>query len=241
MAKRICDYCGKEYITYTPDRGKHNFCSRQCSSLFKNKKVVLKCECCNKEIEKHLCEIKPNKHYFCSKKCFDNWQSRNKLIFTCKICGKKFKRSPSWLIDKKGYYCSLDCRNKDKEWTKKSYIKANLIQCCKKGLNKLELKGNEILDDLNLEYENQVLINKKICVDVLIKNTKIIIQWDGNYWHGKDLLYSEMDKRQRKRHRLDLSQDKYLLACGYTVLRFWESDVYNRKDFIYENIKKAIR
>ena len=94
---------------------------------------------------------------------------------------------------------------------------------------------------MGIEYETQVLINNKICVDVYIPKYNIIIQWDGNYWHGKGLLYEQLDKGQKQRRDLDISQDAYLKKCGFTELRFWEDEVYKESDKVYDDIQRAIQ
>lgn len=234
-----CEYCNKEFVTYNYKRSKHHYCSRECSCKDKNTKIKANCMFCNKEFYKRKNDIK--KHIFCSKDCLNKWQSRNKIKLTCKTCGKVFLKSPSWLKQKNGYFCSLECRNKNEEWRKNSFSKANHIQCKKKGLNKLELKGNEILNKLNIEYETQYLINNKICVDVFIPTKNIIIQWDGNYWHGKGKKYEELEPRIKKRVDLDNSQDKYLRKCGFIILRFWENEVKEKEKYVYDIIKRAIQ
>ena len=235
----ICDYCNKEYKTYIRPRCKKHYCSKECSAKGKDTRIQTNCKFCNKKILVRKNELKENN--FCSHECLNNWQKRNKIELTCKICGNKFYRSASWLKQKQGYYCSLKCRNEDESWKEKSVYKGNEIQCKKKGLNKLEIKGNEILDKLNIEYKNQYLINNKICVDVFIPNKNLIIQWDGNYWHGKNKNYEDLEPRIKKRVDLDKSQDKYLKKCGYKVLRFWEDEIKEKEDYVYDIIKRAIQ
>lgn len=204
--------------------------------------ITFNCDHCGKTTTRRNDEaFKKSKNHFCSIECANSFQGRNKVAFTCKICGEVFHRSPSWAKQKSGLYCSIDCRNKDSDWARKSYIKANQIQCNNKGLNKLEMVGNEILDSLGLDYKNQYLINDKICVDVFIPKYNLIIQWDGDYWHGKDKLFEELDDRQRKRVILDKSQDSYLKKCGYNELRFWESDVMKRREKVCDDIRATIQ
>lgn len=236
-----CDYCGKHYQTYIAPRCEHHYCSRECSCKGRNTKQKFYCEQCGKEIYRRTTDKQIRQHYFCSIKCLNVWQGRNKLKFICKTCGKTFYRSPSWTKQKQGYYCSLVCRNKDEQWREKACVKANQIQCKKKGLNKLELTGNEILDRLGLDYKVQYLINDKICVDVYVSKYNLIIQWDGDYWHGKNKLYEDLDCRVQKRVCLDKSQDAYFLKCGFNELRFWESDVYKRKEYVYDTIARTIQ
>jgi very-short-patch-repair endonuclease len=186
---------------------------------------IFKCEWCDKDTYKS--KGLQRQHKFCSRECANKWQGKNKIEFICKICGKKFKWSKS---RGKAIYCSIKCRNQDKEWIKNVCIKGNLIQQKKRGLNKLELTGKEILRNLKLEFNEQVLMFDKFLVDVLLKNKKIIIQWDGEYWHNKP-----------KRKILDISQDAYMKKCGYKVLRFTDKEVYKQKEYVIANIKKAIQ
>lgn len=236
-----CDYCGKEYKTYILPRCSHHYCSRECSSNGRNTKQKVYCTNCNKEIYRRISYKPKSKNYFCSNECLNIWQGRNKVEFICRICGKPFYRSPSWTTEKKGYYCSISCRNKDVKFIENTCIKANAVQCNKRGLNRLELAGNAILDKFCLTYCTQYLINNKICVDVYIPDYNLIIQWDGDYWHGKDKAYDDLDVRVKQRVNRDKSQDAYFRECGFRELRFWESDVMERSEFVYETIKRTIQ
>lgn len=88
--------------------------------------------------------------------------------------------------------------------------------------SKLELKLSVILDDLNIQHETQAIIKDKFVVDVKINN--IIIQADGDWWHGHDR-FKPLREQQIKQKRRDISQDLYLTACGYIIIRIWESDM----------------
>ena len=70
----------------------------------------------------------------------------------------------------------------------------------------------------------------KFLVDVLIPSKKLVIQWDGVYWHSKP-----------KRKVLDQSQDAYFKACGYSVLRITDNQIKEDLEGVYANIKEAIR
>lgn len=109
----------------------------------------------------------------------------------------------------------------------------NIIQQNKKGANKLELKGRTILEHLGLKLDihfiEQVLMYNKFLVDVLIENKKLIIQWDGEYWHNRE-----------KRRKLDISQDKYLNKCGYKVLRITDFQIKNNINKVYKLLEKFL-
>lgn len=234
----ICKNCGKKSTKRRPDGQK--YCSLECyrNGPRPQRKTgkTTKCGTCHKEIYVRLSELKDTN--FCSVECFNVFQS-SKVSYTCKICGKIFEWSPSreHNLGRVPKYCSIECRNACGEWKQSAVIAGNLIQCNAKGLNKLELAGNEILDALGIEYQTQVLVCNKFCVDVFIESSNLVIQWDGDYWHGYK---GVKDARQQKRCLLDKSQDAYLLKAGYKVLRFWEHEVYKEQEKVYEDIKATI-
>jgi very-short-patch-repair endonuclease len=75
---------------------------------------------------------------------------------------------------------------------------------------------------LGLDYEHQAIIKDKFVVDFRLGN--IILQCDGDYWHGHKR-FEPLTERQLKQQKRDAAQDKYLQACGYTVIRVWECDM----------------
>jgi len=86
----------------------------------------------------------------------------------------------------------------------------------------LEKKCWAVLDSLGVEYEKQAIIKKGFVVDIRIE--QLIIQLDGDYWHGHPVKFPEPTERQIAQQKRDAAQDKYLVACGYAVVRVWECD-----------------
>src|SRR3990172_1489799 len=84
---------------------------------------------------------------------------------------------------------------------------------------KLEQKLFAVLDSLQVPYEQFYLIKPKFIVDVKIDN--LIIQADGDYWHGHPR-FEPLTERQAAQQKRDKAQDAYLQKCGYTVIRIWE-------------------
>lgn len=207
------------------------FCSQKCARKKGRDRQGhhFNCEICDKPSYKHKGNYEKNKNHFCSLKCANIYQKRNKLVFTCKTCKEEFKWSKSRISQANPTYCSTECRYKDKDFMQQCSLKGNLAQINKKGLNRLELAGGEILQKLGINHETQVPMFSKFVVDVLIEDKKLVIQWDGEYWHTKE-----------KRKKLDMSQDAYLAKCGYRVLRITDIQIKNNIKEVYENIKTAI-
>jgi len=229
LRKFKCLGCG-EQIEKRIAKDNTKYCSLGCFRRSKrpNRETgkIIKCNYCGNESYKQKCFLK-YQHSFCSIQCANLYQARNKIEFICKTCGKHFRWSKS---RGQATYCSIDCRNKDMDWIKNACIQGNLIQSKKRGLNRLEIAGQGILNEIKVAFNEQVLLFNKFLVDVLFKDYPIIIQWDGKYWHSKP-----------QRQMLDVSQDAYLSKCGYAVKRFTDDQVYNEKELIVANIRRAIQ
>lgn len=70
----------KKYITYElkHQKGECKFCSKNCSNLYKNKRVTLTCSNCSKPFIKEQCNIKLTKNHFCSCSCAVTYNNKNK-------------------------------------------------------------------------------------------------------------------------------------------------------------------
>lgn len=221
------------------------YCSPECyrSSPRPNRKtgVCTVCAQCGKEI--YVQNSSKKDRNFCSKSCHDEYQWRKKTVHECKVCGSEFKWSPSRSKTQNPTYCSIECRNKCPDWKAKAVIAGNLKQQNSKAPTRLEVAGYAILDAAGVRYERQFLIAGKFTVDAVVSGKNIVIQWDGNYWHGYRAANDNtpLDVRQAKRAALDKSQDAYMTKCGYVVLRFWEHEVFNQPEKVREDIKSAIR
>jgi very-short-patch-repair endonuclease len=236
-----CVACGKQVTDHMrPDQ---RFCSLECyrSSPKPDRKkgLVRQCGICGVDI---YCNGKriTQENIFCSKEHLTEWQGRNKTIHKCKMCNKTFRWSPS-RTQSGNYnvtYCSLSCRNADPERMEK-LVEMNAMQQ-RRFQSSIERIGYNLLDDLGIEHLRQHVIGGKFCVDAFIPSHGIVVQFDGDYWHGHPERFPNPDARQRKRMRLDASQDAYMATCGYTVLRFWESELHGDLNLVAAKIQAAL-
>lgn len=180
---------------------------------------------------------KPNRR-FCSTACQNSWQGRNKTVHRCKICEGEFRWSPSRTASG-AYnvtYCSLACRDRDPE--RQSLLLSMLVKQNRSNTPTApEAALYAILDRLGVQWERQHLFAEKFLVDAAIPSAMLVIQADGNYWHGKGMNEDEMHPRVLKRVKYDRSQDAYIRACGWTVLRFWEDELRDGS----EQVELAVR
>lgn len=222
-----CPQCGKSFF------GQTKYCSVECcqlsgSPLPKKRGVEKPCEFCGNTF---YAPTYREDARFCSSKCLNAWQGRNKVALVCKTCNQEFKVSPSFKTAK---YCSVTCRDNDPEYIA-NLVALNAAQQLISP-NKLEQAGYAILDSLQVTYISQHPIASKFVVDAFMPDANLIIQFDGDYWHGNPAKFTTLDKRQSRRVKIDQSQNKYFAKCGYTVLRFWETDIYKRPEWVRQQI-----
>lgn len=176
--------------------------------------------------------------FFCDPSHQNAWQGRNKIDYICKTCGNGFRMSASFVKYRNSTYCCIACRDADPD-RHTQLIEMNVSQQRANEPNNLERAGYAILDRLGVEYEPQYLIGGKFCVDAFVPSAGLVIQFDGDYWHGNPATYPQPDERQRKRIRLDSSQDSYMATCGYRVIRIWESDMKSDLSGVTSLLRRA--
>lgn len=101
--------------------------------------------------------------------------------------------------------------------------------------SKLETKIAEILLFLSISFSTQKFINKT-SYDFFLNNTKILIEVQGDFWHGNPEIYKENDilKHPMKgilaKEQWKKDDDKRINAekYGYKVIYIWEAEM-NKK------------
>lgn len=190
-----CEYCQKTYKkeTYDFKRTKHDFCSKQCAGLARDKQLHTNCEICGKPTTVKQKDVKKSKSgkFFCSRSCA--------AIFNNKL-KRKSRRSK---IEAKFYdllvkeFPELDILSNDKtmldgyevdiavpsiqlaiEWNgivhfKPIYGQTKLDNIQNRDADKLKIAANK---DINLIVISDLVSNDKILkqafddVKVIIKN-----------------------------------------------------------------------
>ena len=113
--------------------------------------------------------------------------------------------------------------------------------------SKIEIKMKEALEQKSIEFEYQPKLYGK--PDFLIK-PNITVFCDSSFWHGRrreDVNGSSFRKNKefwsrklattRRRDRLITQK---LKGDGWTVLRFWDTDVLRRTDFVRDRLRRVL-
>jgi hypothetical protein len=130
-------------------------------------------------------------------------------------------------------------------WTKNNPHTPETIEkiFAKKPMNKLEEFVASLLNENNIEYHYQYFLKTKegICksYDFKIKNTNILLEIDGDYWHGgpgvKKHFYKLEEIKQNDLIKNQLAEDN-----GFSLIRIWESNIYNEPNIVVDKIKRLI-
>ena len=110
----------------------------------------------------------------------------------------------------------------------------------KYGTSKLEDRfASEFLDKLGVIYERQFEAKDiKRFYDFKIGN--ILIEVDGDYWHGKDLVYEDKNRMQKHSEWVDEVKNEWAISHGYLLYRVWESDINNDGAKVMSELKKIL-
>lgn len=108
---------------------------------------------------------------------------------------------------------------------------------------KIERKIARELIKRNIIFVKQFNFENKFVCDIAIPYLKIIIECDGDYWHANPTIYSKenLTFNQKKNLQRDRFKDKFLEERGWTVLRFFESDIKNNAKKCMNIIEEKIK
>jgi G:T-mismatch repair DNA endonuclease (very short patch repair protein) len=81
-----------------------------------------------------------------------------------------------------------------------------------------------LLLELKINYKKKINIGYYNC-DYVINN--IVVEVQGDYWHGNPKIYNNFDNIQQKNIKRDDRKFKYLSLNGYKILYLWEYDLKN--------------
>ena len=94
----------------------------------------------------------------------------------------------------------------------------------------IEIKLQQFLTQLGIEFFTHTYrkeIKHGYQCDIWIPSKNLVIEADGDYWHGNPDIYSkeQLNEMQIKQQERDNVRTKELLEKGFKVLRLWESEI----------------
>lgn len=234
--ERACKGCGERFAKRMPPS--QRYCSQDCYRRSPHSERRTgehrNCKWCGEEFYVTRGRIDQGQGIFCSIACHNEHQGRNKIDYTCEVCGAGFRWSPSRAEHQNPRYCSMKCRNNCPEFRQR-LIDQN-IQLQDVSPTEIERIGYGILNGLGVDYRRQELFNGKFVPDAILDQHRVVVQFDGDYWHDRDGTSTE--ERILERVALDRSQDAYVRECGWEIVRLWGSDLRERPDWCAEQIRR---
>lgn len=98
------------------------------------------------------------------------------------------------------------------------------------------------LDQHNIEYYHQFFLtdgDDTFAYDFKLKGHPILIEVDGDYWHGGPGVNTHVPFVNEVQEK-DILKTKIAAQHGYTVLRFWGSDIKERPFWVVQQILSHI-
>lgn len=112
----------------------------------------------------------------------------------------------------------------------------------KYGTSKLEDRfAKDFLDKMGVKYERQYEA-KEIgrFYDFFIPAARLLIEVDGDYYHGYGLLHEQKNPMQKHNEWVDKQKDLWAASHGIPVLRIWEHDINEHPSKVRKTLKEYI-
>lgn len=110
------------------------------------------------------------------------------------------------------------------------------------GSSKLEDRFcKNILDKLGVKYERQFEAKDiKRFYDVYLPEHRVLIEIDGDYYHGYGKVHEEKSPMQKKNERVDTIKDKWAALHGIPLIRIWEHEINETPNKVLEMLAKEL-
>ena len=105
-----------------------------------------------------------------------------------------------------------------------------------------EVKFAKMLKELKIKFETQKVLGNKI-YDFYIPSANILVEVDGDYYHGNPLIYENKDlnKMQKRNMKNDKFKDVLAKGNGFKLERVWEYDLNNNYKEEKKRFKKLMK
>ena len=135
---------------------------------------------------------------------------------------------------------------KKKKLTREEIIKRSIERSKKPhpkyGTSKLEKKfAKEFLEKLGLKYEEQFEAKDiKRFYDFFLNDYKVLIEIDGDFYHGYGKLHEEKSPMQKKNARVDEIKNEWAALHGYPLIRIWEHDINENPQKVLNMLRERL-
>jgi very-short-patch-repair endonuclease len=224
-----CEICNKQWVRIPNKKNKYSkTCSDECfkklmSKIRSKNRIQKTCLICNNT----FFTSKVKNRSTCSKKCgYDLKKSKTKyVIIECKVCKKikkvAEKRYEYYQLTKPGsfVFCSTKCSLKN---SKNTFIET-------------AIKNILLLNNINFEMHYTL---NRFHFDFYIPYKNILIECQGDYWHGNNDVFKEFSEKQIKTQEKDNRKKLTAAQQNYKILYFWETEIVKNINYVKSIIQK---
>lgn len=258
-----CLFCGTNFyiLPNKIKKGKGKYCSRECKD--KHQKTIYS-GTNNPSFERVISDNEKKLRSELSKKMWKSEEYRNKikkgqLLFFDKngywpgTDQESIQKRKQTMIEKfgishiwNGKYGYRKCDKTTITLYGKSTVNmlTDYSYCFGKKTD-IEILFENILFELNIPYQYKFRIydQNKISFwfkeyDFLILDSNILIEVDGDYWHGNKNIFNKLTEFQKNVQENDKIKEEFAIKNGYTLIRFWGSEVKNKKKETINQLKE---
>lgn len=134
---------------------------------------------------------------------------------------------------------------KNKKFVKKSYKPRTKRKHQEYGTSKLEERvAKDFLDKLGVKYVYQFKAEDiGRYYDFMIyteSGGRILLEIDGDYFHGYGLKYEEKNPMQKHSEHVDKIKDEWAMWHGIPLVRIWEHDVNDKSEKVMKMLKEMV-
>lgn len=215
----ICKQCGVQFgvIVYPSLKRVPKFCSRTCWIKHSARKNTI-CKVCGKVFLNIPRRGKPSE--ICSIEC----RALSQYKYPSSLREEMLRLSQTIGIRKTSETLKVS------EWYIRTQMARNGLkpnptfryQHFRDNPSQLEIDLYNYLDTLGYKYERQKSIGHYVA-DAFIE-PNIVIEADGDYWHGHPRFYP-LTNQQKKQRSWDKSKNTYFAKKGYRIIRIWECEM----------------
>lgn len=241
---RICENCGVSFQIKESSLkyGRGKCCSRKC--VDENKKKTYKGDA-NPMYGKSLTDERKEQLSIQTKQLWNSSEYRKRVLQSQKEFQLRAKTDGTWeraklkrentFLEKygvvhnwNGVYGTRLCD----ETTMELYGKSSheiMIDKLKKYQHrtKIELIVENILIGNNIDVIPQYYLDGYY-FDLYAPSLNILIECDGDYWHGYNLLDNQLDEIQYRNRQNDLIKNNIALKHNIKLYRFWEHQIHQK-------------
>lgn len=102
-----------------------------------------------------------------------------------------------------------------------------------------EREFKKLLKELKVKFEVQKVVGNKI-FDFYIPHVNMLIEIDGDYWHGNKEKFTVLNGLQEKAIRNDVFKDGLAAGLGFSLERVWENDLKVNYKIVKARFKKIL-